>query len=124
VLVQSAATTCVAIGVSLRSEGEPRACLLEFYRRVQPPGFWGPVALQCGESPRRSLDTLWRGLGLTVGLALCVFGLLVGTGSWLFGSPPPTWFPWRGPWIAGLLGASALLLVWLRPRLRGGDGAR
>jgi Na+/proline symporter len=120
ILVQSAATTCVAIGVALKSPAEPHERMLDFYRRVQPPGFWGPVALRCGESPRCSRERLARGLRMTIGLALCLFGVLVGAGSWLFGSPPPAWFPWRGPWIAALLGSSALLLVWLRPRLRSG----
>jgi len=40
---------------------------------------------------------------------LSVFSLLVGIGSWLVGSPPPTWFPWREVWINGLLIIGVLL---------------
>lgn len=117
ILILTAATTCVTIATALLSRGEPPERLREFYRRVQPPGFWGPIAVQCRESPKQSIESLKRGFGATIGLALSAFGLLVATGSWLFGSPAPTWFPWRGAWIAGLLISSTALLVYLWPRL-------
>jgi Na+/proline symporter len=128
-LLMSLAATGTAIGVSLASRGEPFDRLCEFYRRVRPPGFWGPVALACGDSPRRAVESLRRGALATAGLSLAVFCVLVGFGSWLFGSPTPTWFPWRGPWIAGLLIAAAALFFLLRAEIRArplpasGDGA-
>jgi Na+/proline symporter len=116
-LLVSLAATGAAIGVSLLSRGEPfdRACA--FYRRVRPPGFWGPVALACGDSPARGIEALRRGSLATAGLSLAVFCVLVGVGSWLFGSPAPAWFPWRGPWIAGLLIVAAVLVVLLRAEI-------
>jgi Na+/proline symporter len=116
-LLMTLAATGSAIGVSLASRGEPSDRLCEFYRRVRPPGFWGPVALACGDSPRRAVESLRRGALATAGLSLAVFCLLVGVGSWLFGSPAPTWFPWRAPWIAGLLILAAALLVRLRTEI-------
>lgn len=116
-LLMTLAATGSAIGVSLASRGEPLDRLCEFYRRVRPPGFWGPVALACGDSPRRAVESLRRGALATAGLSLAVFCLLVGVGSWLFGSPAPTWFPWRAPWIAGLLILAAALLVRLRTEI-------
>jgi Na+/proline symporter len=108
-LLMTLASTGAAVAISLRSSVEPSDAVLEFYRRVRPPGFWGPAARACGESPERSLERLRRGLLTTAGVALAVFCLLVGVGTWLFDSPSPTWFPWREPWIAALLALSALL---------------
>ena len=117
-LLVSLAATGAAVGISLASRGEPFDRLCEFYRRVRPPGFWGPVALACGDPPRRGVESLRRGLLATAGLSFAIFCLLVGIGSWLFGSPPPTWFPWRGPWIAGLLIVAVALLFRLRSEIR------
>ena len=116
-LLVTLAATGAAIGVSLASRAEPSDRLCEFYRRVRPPGFWGPVALACGDSPMRGVENLRRGALATAGASLAVFCVLVGVGSWLFGSPAPTWFPWRGPWIAGLLIVAVALLVRLRALL-------
>ena len=54
-------------------------------------------------------------LSVSLAVSLAIFCLLVGVGSWLIGSPAPTWFPWRGPWIGGLLLVALALL--LRTRL-------
>jgi Na+/proline symporter len=116
-LLVTLAATGAAIGVSLASRAEPSDRLCDFYRRVRPPGFWGPVALACGDSPKRGVENLRRGALATAGVSLAVFCVLVGVGSWLFCSPAPTWFPWRGPWIAGLLVVAVALLVRLRALL-------
>jgi Na+/proline symporter len=116
-LLVSLASTSAAALVSLASPGESMDRLCAFYRRVRPPGFWGPVALACGESPGRARESLRRGALATAGVSLAIFCLLVGVGSWLVGSPAPTWFPWRGPWIAGLLIAAVWLLVALRAEI-------
>jgi Na+/proline symporter len=117
-LLVSLAATGAAVGISLVSPGEPMGRLCEFYLRARPPGFWGPVALACGEPRGRAAESLRRGVLATAGFSLAVFCLLVGAGSWLFGSPAPTWFPWRGPWIAGLLIVAAGLLGLLRGEIQ------
>jgi Na+/proline symporter len=108
------ATTSVVVAVSLFGGAEPAATLQEFYKRVQPPGFWGPVAVACGDDPRASVLRLRLGLQKTLAVSFAIFCLLVGIGSWLVGSPAPVWFPWRGAWIGGLLIAAVALLAWAR----------
>ena len=47
--------------------------------------------------------------------SLSVFCLLVGTGTWLVGSPAPVWLPSTPVWVGGLLLAGLLLCpVWYR----------
>lgn len=122
-LLMAVAATGIAVAVSLLGPAEPREQLQRFYRRVRPPGFWGPIAAECGDAPRAAVGALARGLTATGGAALAVFCALVGLGTLLFGSPAPSWFPWRGPWCAGLLAASALLTAWLWRALRRRAGA-
>jgi Na+/proline symporter len=114
ILVMTIVTTFVVVGLSLLGPRTPSERVKEFYRRVQPPGFWGPVARACGDDPLLGVRSLRFGLVATVSTAFAIFCLLVGVGSWLFGSPAPTWFPWRAQWIAGLLLVGALLLARLR----------
>jgi len=116
-LIMTAAATIVAVAVSCFGRAEPFPALQEFYRRVQPPGFWGPVAAACGDDPCAALRRLRDGLLNAGAAALSVFCVLVGVGTWLVGSPAPTWFPWRGPWIAGLLALAAALSLGVRRRM-------
>jgi len=90
--------------------------LRAFYTRVKPPGFWGPIAMACGESPTVPQKRLFNGLLAMVLTALSVFCLLVAVGSALVGSPPPVWFPLSPlAWILaiGLLGL-ALIPAWIK----------
>jgi SSS family solute:Na+ symporter len=114
VLIVTVATTAVAIVVSLLGPSTPGPRVLEFYRRVRPPGFWGPVATACGEPGDAAVARLGHGLSVTLRSALAIFCVLVGIGSWLIGSPPPAWFPWQGPWIAAMLLAGVSLGFTLR----------
>jgi hypothetical protein len=109
ILLMTLATTLVVIVTSLVGHPTPGESVKEFYRRVKPPGFWGPVARACGEDPSLPLSRLYAGLMATVAGTLSIFCLLVAAGSWLFSSPPPPWFPWRGTWIVALLLASGVL---------------
>jgi len=118
ILIMALATTASAIGVAALSSSTPSHAVQEFYSRVHPPGFWGPVARSIGDPPGSGQSELLRGLWLSGGTSAAVFSLLTALGSWAFGSPAPYWFPWRGPWIAGLLGVSAALIAALWPGLR------
>jgi Na+/proline symporter len=119
-LLVTLATTSIAVAVSLLGKAEPTTTLRQFYQRAQPPGFWGPVAVACGDDARSSVLRLRTGLLNTVSVSFGVFCLLVSIGSWLVGSPAPTWFPWRGPWIGGLLFIAIALLVRARAGLARG----
>ena len=114
-LLMAAGATAVGIVLSLALGPEPRDCLQRFYERVRPPGFWSPIARACGADPRADRMRLTRGLALTAIASLGIFCTLVGFGSWLAGSPTPTWWPFpAGAWIAlllvtGLTGTAATL---------------
>jgi len=122
--VRMIAITCIATVAALLvarfGPEEPRERVEAFYRRVHPPGFWGPVARACGHEPRHAVAKLGNGLLLTFGSALGVFCALVGVGTLLFGSPAPVFFPWRAGWIALLLASAGGLTVWIRRRLVSG----
>lgn len=113
-LLVGAGAMVTAVVVSLSTAPEPMNGLLEFYQKAKPPGFWKPVALVAGEPSAVSLRRWTRGLARTAGAALSVFCLLTAMGSWLVGSPPPFWFPWRAAWIGGLLIIGILLCpIWV-----------
>ena len=114
-LVMFAGSTAFGMAVSLVVGPEPPDRLLEFYRRVRPPGFWGPVAVAAGESPGRSRRRLWRGLCAVLLAGLTVFCLLTASGSWLVGSPAPAWLPARWLWLTSLCAIGiAVVPFWWR----------
>ncbi|RIL06365.1 MAG: sodium transporter, partial [Proteobacteria bacterium] len=61
-LVVAGAATCAGVATSLATGPEPLDRLVAFYRRVRPPGFWGPVARAAGADPARDAARLRRGL--------------------------------------------------------------
>lgn len=107
-LGMAAATTAIALATARFGPAEPAATLDAFYARVRPPGAWGPVAARCGGDARADRRRLASGLARTAGGALALFCLLVGAGTWGFGSPVPLDGP-RGPWVAANLAAAAVL---------------
>jgi len=114
-LVMAVSATGVGILVSILAGPERQERLVEFYTRARPCGFWRPIAISLGEKGDESVHRLRRGLGAMVLSAITIFFLLTGIGSWMSGSPAPTWFPWRGIWIAGLLLiGGGLIPVWWR----------
>lgn len=52
VLVSMALTTLLWVAVAVLTPPEPMDKLVDFYRRVHPPGWWGPVAIAAGRKPR------------------------------------------------------------------------
>jgi hypothetical protein len=111
----AAGSTAAGLGASFWVGPEPLPRLQSFYRKARPPGFWGPVAASLGEDGSFAARRLTRGLLAVVTASLSLFSLLTGAGSWLAGSPPPTWLPHRGPWIGGLLLLGcALVPLWWR----------
>ena len=111
-------TTAALVAVWLKGP-EDITLLARFYERVRPKGFWAPVARRLdsvgGIDEFAGPGRLWRSLAATFLCALSVFCLLVGIGSWLIGSPPPVWLPYRSPWIALLIVIGlGLCPVWYR----------
>ena len=115
-LMATVATTAALAAIWIKGP-EDQARLRAFYQRVRPVGFWGPVArgAGAGDSDDAGVRRLWRALGAMATCSLSVFCLLVGIGTWLVGSPPPLWLPFRPVWVGGLLLAGLLLCpVWYR----------
>lgn len=111
----TACTTTAGVLVSLLTP-EDRVRLRAFYRRARPPGWWGPIARECGVDPQEGVRRLGKGVLGMLAAAGSVFCLLVGAGSWLCDSPAPTWWPLPRPgwWALNLLAGVALVPVWLR----------
>ncbi len=114
-LLMAALSTAAGVLAALATRPEPRERLVEFYRRVNPPGFWAPIAAAADADPRQGPRRLGRGLLATGLAAVSVFSLLVSIGSWLVGSPPPRWFPHPTIWTVSLAALGfALVPLWIR----------
>lgn len=115
-LLSVGTTTALWIVVMYLTPPEPMEKLCEFYRRVRPYGFWGPVARQCPEV--KVTDRFGQDLMLSAGLLGVSLCLLFGAGLLFLA---------RWGWAAGLLTAGALLAWWLVrriDRLNGEDDGR
>lgn len=100
----------VCIAASIGFGPEPWTVLEAFHRRVQPSGFWEPVARRVGRDPAIARRSLRRGLGLAVLGTLSTGCLVVGLGSALVGGLAPVWWSvGRVPWIISNLAIGALL---------------
>jgi len=118
-LVVAIGASAAAVAASLWIRPLRPLQLAEFYLKVHPPGWWGPVAEAAGEDARHARVALRRGVTATLACALSVFGLLVGVGSWMLQATPPAWFAHRGGWIAAnLVLAIAVAPLWLRHAAR------
>ena len=112
-LLAATAATVAALVATWLHGPEDRRRLSAFYERVRPVGFWGPIARDVGDDtgPRR----LGRAVGAMFLCALSVFSLLVGLGTWLVGSPVPSWVPSRPAWVGALIVLGlALPPLWYR----------
>ncbi|MCA9643819.1 MAG: hypothetical protein KC492_24165, partial [Myxococcales bacterium] len=104
--------TAASVAASLLTAPVDPERLDAFYRAVQPPGFWAPVANRLGVNPEDGRTQLWRGLTATFVAAASVFALIVGLGTWLLHAPGPEWIP-TGLWIALLVSLGlGLIPVW------------
>jgi solute:Na+ symporter, SSS family len=84
-LLVVAVSGAAAIATAWVTRPEPTAHLVAFYRRVRPPGWWGPIAREAG-------GKLPSGFGLTtLGQAatslIFVLGCMIGLGKMLLGEP-------------------------------------
>lgn len=88
-LIVVALTQVTWIAVTLLTRPEPRERLVEFYRRVRPPGWWGEIAREAGVSVP-SIGWKWLfgwagGVLLIYGGLFALGGLLLAQKAWLFG---------------------------------------
>lgn len=109
-------STAVVVVTALLTEPTEPERLVAFYRRVEPPGFWGRTARAAGAEPEAARRALREGLIDVAGAGVSAYGLLVGGGLLLI--RPASW-PWA---VLALLLAVAAAPVWTR-RLRSSPAA-
>jgi solute:Na+ symporter, SSS family len=78
-------TGVLALATAFLTRPEPTEHLVEFYRRVRPPGWWGPIARAAGGKLASGfgLHTVVQGLVAIV----FVFGCMIGLGKLILGEP-------------------------------------
>ncbi len=112
-LTMAALATVAAVCTSLATRPESDELIDAFYKKVKPPGFWGPAAHRAGVDPGGGSRRLARGVRDTVLTALSIFCLLVACGTWICGSPAPSLFPGRVSWMAFMALTGILLIpIW------------
>jgi Na+/proline symporter len=108
-LLMASISTVTVVGVTLATRPTAAATLVEFYRRVDPPGFWRQTALRAGTDPARPLIALRRGAWLTVTTSLSVYLLLVGFGKLILPAPGASRLV---PWVLIAAGVAVAGLWW------------
>jgi Na+/proline symporter len=76
-------STAVWIAVTFATPPTEIGRLVEFYRRVRPPGWWGPVREAVGELPNAPTAGLRRGLWLWALGTVFIYAAMFGTGKLL-----------------------------------------
>lgn len=67
ILISIALTTVLWVGVTLLTPPQEEKILMDFYRRAQPLGFWGPIRRQLGiEDTRQDRTLIVKGFGLAI----------------------------------------------------------
>lgn len=97
--------TVIWVAVALVTRPDPEEKLLDFYRKVRPGGWWGPIAKLCPEvSADVPASRRWMGWGLGV---LFLWSSLLGVGYLVTGRP------WAGLalLVLAMLGAAGTLRV-------------
>ncbi len=101
-------STAAAVGITFVTRDTDHAVLDDFYRRVEPDGFWRRTAARLGHDPGGPVRRLGRALVSTLLTAASLFALLVGVGGLLIGSPGRTvWLP-----AALIVAGAALVPLW------------
>ncbi|MCH8268341.1 MAG: Na+:solute symporter [Acidobacteria bacterium] len=108
-LLMSSISTLVVVAVTLLTRPTEEAVLVEFYKRVDPPGFWKRTAAQAGAEARRPMEAFRSGAYLTVTVSLSIYLLLVGIGKLLLPAPGSSM---AYSWFYVLLGVGSVALWW------------
>jgi len=117
ILVTAAASAAVALPVTLLTRPTDRARLIDFYVKVHPPGFWGPIRAEAARfdprpPPRAHLSTLLA----IAGSSALILGVTLGLGKLLlFGARASIPFA-----VLAAAGAGLLALAMRRGAAAGG----
>ncbi len=85
--IMALTSTTAAIGITFVTRDTDTATRQEFYRRVQPFGWWRDTATAVGDEPRRPIKRLGKHLLLTGLCSLSLFFVLAGAGKLLVRAP-------------------------------------
>ena len=108
-LLMSSISTVVVITVTLLTRPTAEDVLVEFYKRVDPPGFWKRTAEKSGVVARRPIEAFKKGAYLTVTTSLTIYLLLVGFGKLILPNPTSSLVY---AWFYILLGLASAALWW------------
>jgi SSS family solute:Na+ symporter len=110
-LLMSSLSTVVIVTVTLLTKPTEDSVLREFFKRVDPPGFWTRTAAGIGVDRAYPLRAFRKGAYMTVTTSISVYLLLVGFGKIILPSPGSS--PLLG-WILIILGLASISLWWRR----------
>lgn len=108
-LLMSSISTAIVVAVTLLTRPTAENVLLEFYKRVAPPGFWKDTANKLGKDARIPVKAFKQGAYLTVTASLSVYLLLVGFGKLILPNPTGSMIY---AWIYIVLGIASVGLWW------------
>jgi Na+/proline symporter len=81
VVINIVGSTVVWVAVTRLTPPTPMEKLMEFYRRVRPPGWWGPVREALGEARSPGRERLRQGLRLWLLGVVFIYAALFGLGK-------------------------------------------
>lgn len=110
-LLMSSISTIIVVAVTLLTKPTEDDVLLEFYRRVDPPGFWRKTAAKLGTDTHHPINALKSGAYMTTTVSISVYLLLVGFGKLLLPGPDGSS---ALSWILIVLGIASMGLWWRR----------
>ena len=113
VVLTIALCTVVWLAVTFLTKPVDREVLLNFYKRVRPPGFWGPIAQEARRrwpilTPQR---VAWNNVGCWLSGITAVYAAMMGL-QWIFMG-----FYEQATIAGAVFAASSGLLLWLVGRL-------
>lgn len=108
-LLMSSISTAVVIAVTLLTRPTAEATLLEFYKRVRPPGFWRRTADALHSDAQQPVREFKQGAYLTITTSLSLFLLLVGVGKLVLPNPESAI---TYSWLYIALGLACVPLWW------------
>ncbi len=108
-LFMSLISTIVVVTVTLLTRPTADKVLIEFYRRVDPPGFWKKTAEKMGREASRPMKYFKDAAYLTVTTSLSIYLLLVGFGKLILPNPCSSIIY---SWIYIVLGLMIVPLWW------------
>ncbi len=105
----SSISTFVVVVVTLMTRPTAEKTLLEFYKRVDPPGFWKNTAKRLKANNRHPIEAFKSGAYLTITTSISVYLFLVGFGKLILPNPDSAV---AYSWIYIILGFASLPLWW------------